>query len=304
MGVLSSLLPGLRDLRAPLAAGYIWLVNLWLLFGDEIPSEAEAEGVIARLYRLGDLVSEFGTGLAISFVAYLIGTFSQSSSNGYMAVWRRFVRRGDARWKLRFSRGVRQYRMHLRRKLTQALDEAGMLHPTSRVSPTAIVQELSRHFGRTMFMRDPLDPDEGRDVLAPKFEFEPLVVDPLFDLSFAVDREVLRARLMADQEVLYGEFDRFQSESEFKSSISFPVAALSIIMAFLVHPAWSLMLAVVGWLWLQASRLEDKADLALVAGVSAEKIESPTQRGIEAAIAELRRRVEESPPSQPSPAVS
>jgi hypothetical protein len=31
----TSRLPGLRELRAPLAAGYIWLITLWLLLhGD------------------------------------------------------------------------------------------------------------------------------------------------------------------------------------------------------------------------------------------------------------------------------
>jgi hypothetical protein len=34
--MLSSILPGLRDVRVPLTAGYLWLLGLWLLFGDRV----------------------------------------------------------------------------------------------------------------------------------------------------------------------------------------------------------------------------------------------------------------------------
>jgi hypothetical protein len=32
--MLASLLPGLRELRAPLAAGYTWIFGLWILLHD------------------------------------------------------------------------------------------------------------------------------------------------------------------------------------------------------------------------------------------------------------------------------
>jgi len=34
--VLASLLPGLRELRAPLAAGYLFIVSGWVLLHDHI----------------------------------------------------------------------------------------------------------------------------------------------------------------------------------------------------------------------------------------------------------------------------
>jgi hypothetical protein len=87
MGVLSSLLPGIRHLRAPLAVGYIWLIDVWLLFGKAFPSEAEAEGVIEDLYALKGLVSEVGLGIAISFAAYLIGVLSVAASGWVMRTY-------------------------------------------------------------------------------------------------------------------------------------------------------------------------------------------------------------------------
>jgi hypothetical protein len=31
--MLMNLLPGLRELRAPLVSGYLWLISAWLLLG-------------------------------------------------------------------------------------------------------------------------------------------------------------------------------------------------------------------------------------------------------------------------------
>lgn len=77
MSAMAALLPGLRELRAPLAAGYVWLLDLWLLFGTHIPSSDEATGVVARIYELDGVVADLGGGVALSFVAYLVGSLSQ-----------------------------------------------------------------------------------------------------------------------------------------------------------------------------------------------------------------------------------
>ncbi|MDJ0466791.1 hypothetical protein [Streptomyces sp. H27-C3] len=71
--MLANLLPGLRDVRAPLSAGCIWLLTLWLLLGDRVPTEQQARGVWASLYRLGGLIGPAGILASGSFLAYLIG---------------------------------------------------------------------------------------------------------------------------------------------------------------------------------------------------------------------------------------
>jgi hypothetical protein len=67
--VLSSLLPGLRELRAPLSAGYLWLLVLWIAFDPLIPSEDDAGGIGDSLSALGEAVSAIaiGIGVALSF---------------------------------------------------------------------------------------------------------------------------------------------------------------------------------------------------------------------------------------------
>jgi hypothetical protein len=74
--MLSTLLPGIRQLRAPLAAGYVWLIAAWIAFESRVPEEDEATGLAAALYRLNDAVSGFGLAVVASFAAYLIGSLS------------------------------------------------------------------------------------------------------------------------------------------------------------------------------------------------------------------------------------
>lgn len=75
--MVAELLPGIRDIRAQLAAGYLWMVWLWITFGPRIPGREEAAGFFASLYQILDAVNFVGIGIGASFIAYLVGSFSQ-----------------------------------------------------------------------------------------------------------------------------------------------------------------------------------------------------------------------------------
>jgi hypothetical protein len=74
--MLSSLLPGLRELRAPLAAGVLWLLALWFLAEPSLPTQDEATGLLASAYRLAEPLSALGLGAALGFTAFLVGSLS------------------------------------------------------------------------------------------------------------------------------------------------------------------------------------------------------------------------------------
>lgn len=77
--VLANLVPGLRDLRAPLAAGYLWLAVGWLVFGDRLRSSAvHGHGLVHSVYELHGAVSLFGVGVAVTFTAYLVGSVAEA----------------------------------------------------------------------------------------------------------------------------------------------------------------------------------------------------------------------------------
>lgn len=74
--MLSSLLPGIRHVRAPLAAGFVWLVALWFLLEPVWDRNSAAEGLIGSANRLMDALNVLGQGAVLSFAAYLLGSFS------------------------------------------------------------------------------------------------------------------------------------------------------------------------------------------------------------------------------------
>jgi hypothetical protein len=78
--MIASLLPGLRELRAPLAAGYIWLAFAYLAAGS--PAEvADAPDPLRELLTVLPTMGTAATATAVSFVAYLIGSLSQDLSD-------------------------------------------------------------------------------------------------------------------------------------------------------------------------------------------------------------------------------
>jgi hypothetical protein len=73
--MLGNVVPGLRELRAPLAAGYLWLLFAWLVWGDKLPNKsAEKPDPLDRLYRLEPVVSSIGLAVVASVAAYVVGS--------------------------------------------------------------------------------------------------------------------------------------------------------------------------------------------------------------------------------------
>ncbi len=84
--MLANLLPGLRDVRTPLAVGCLWLLVAWSLFADRVPrNRPEGGGLVPALYDLGNIVGEGALLAAISFVAYLIGALISLPLEGQLA---------------------------------------------------------------------------------------------------------------------------------------------------------------------------------------------------------------------------
>ena len=78
MQILANALPGFRDLRAPLIAGYAWLLFAWLWTSPEL--NQMTEGIGGSLYDLSQRAGPIWTGLAVGVAAYLVGALSQTVS--------------------------------------------------------------------------------------------------------------------------------------------------------------------------------------------------------------------------------
>src|SRR5687768_14032142 len=88
MQILANALPGFRDLRSPVIAGYLWLLVGWVLVSPDINSRPE-NAVAASLYDLADRLGKIGTAVAVSVAAYLVGSVSQELTNGFPRLWRK-----------------------------------------------------------------------------------------------------------------------------------------------------------------------------------------------------------------------
>jgi hypothetical protein len=93
---------------------------------------------------------------------------------------------------------------------------------------------------------------------------------PIFD----DDYEQLRARLMATQGPLYGEYDRLVAESEFRFAVTLPLVVVffQVATVYGVVVLFTLPLMVLVW---RSLALRRQADMALVASLSAKVVSSP-----------------------------
>jgi hypothetical protein len=66
----STLIPGLREIRGPLLAGYLWMLEIWLVFGDRLP-DRQSDEVFERLWKAGEAIGPLGRAAAASVIAYL-----------------------------------------------------------------------------------------------------------------------------------------------------------------------------------------------------------------------------------------
>ncbi|MFD5657061.1 hypothetical protein [Streptomyces hirsutus] len=71
--MLASLLPGMRHLRTPFSLGVLCAFELWVFFGEKIPTRSEADGLVKRLYSLAEISGRPIVVAALAFVLYLIG---------------------------------------------------------------------------------------------------------------------------------------------------------------------------------------------------------------------------------------
>jgi hypothetical protein len=79
--MLASLLPGLRELRAPLAAGYTWIFGLWILLHDLNVGSGPLRAFRDDIVQLANWAGKPILITAATFAAYIIGTISLSATH-------------------------------------------------------------------------------------------------------------------------------------------------------------------------------------------------------------------------------
>jgi len=246
---MANLIPGVREVRAPLAAGYLWLFAIYLAFAPAIPSRADATGAWDSLQALEAAATTVGVGLALSFAAYLVGSVSEALRvAGLRASWHLSSHMRD-----RFSgpsahnsnddgRKPPGYDAVILRSYSDAglnvLDEivtrklaivdatlltygASLSGPASRTLPAEVRERVTRAIPGLRVTWG-TDGDEGVDA-----HVREMVIRRVTD-----ELTLVRTNLLGREPELFTAVDRVRSASEFRAALAIPLAALAAALVW------------------------------------------------------------------------
>jgi len=254
--VLASVLPGLRELRAPLAAGFLWLTVLWVILADEVPSSDEATGALERLYRLEPVISDLGRAAVASVAAYLVGSIliDLQGQLGRVAI------RVD----------VLGGRFYQRVPIT----DAGY-----RIRNGLLEERGWPGFTRPRHEESAAEVEQRADERAPYVAESSRWIDR--------NREVLKTRMLDVSPTLHTEVDRPDAEATFRMALWPPLALLVIYLAVSASAAWFaavLIPALLAWQWIS---LRQRANDALFAAIAARaELKDMFLNGVDRGVAE------------------
>lgn len=300
MGALFAVLPGLREIRGPLAGGYIWLVIGWILWGDSLPTEEDGP-IYHHFAELVHAISPVGIAVLVSVTAFLIGSLVQSTTTSLRAVLmnyiivRRYLKRERAREGVRTHRGraipKRDHLFPLEELEELIPDEAGgqmgwpspFLLPVRRLEATwdysvrraveeprrqvraSIRQAVARSGGKA---RVRYTSEGGRRVVEiPQagggLAYCPLPEIPLGPIGIRQDP------LASGSQKAWNKMEQLEAEADFREAIALPLFVLVLIMADQTGHEWIWALVIPFALMIQRSSFLRRHAWLSVAAVQA-----------------------------------
>ena len=229
--MLTSILPGLRDLRTPLATGYLWLAASLVIFANWIPNRETESVVIARAFELGGAVGTTALLGATSFVAYLLGSALCAEN---IDIERRYES---------------MTKVPLLGKLVKepALSRQTLLQYNELINST-FQQVVRNHDLTTMLQSVPM----SRHLFDTEGQGDPQFVFDAMKRRVTGERSIIENRLHNDKLALWDDYDRENAEGQFRLSVCWPmtVLAIAIYVRIVIEVGWSpgLILATIGLL--------------------------------------------------------
>jgi hypothetical protein len=289
--MLASLLPGLRDLRAPLATGYIWLVVAWLAVGRHLHGSAASSGFVGDVQGLAQYAGRPAVGIAVTFVAYLVGILSVAVSQKLLQILAGSVIRISREGYEEYSQSDTSFRAWDREwSSSWRLLPFGWSMSAQRISGVwpsrASLAMLADAFEDASVSVASDKTETDKDPAADNFEDASVSVasdktetdkDPAADNfgKLVADLNLVPSRLLGRDPDLYGAYDRKRSEAEFRGAVSLPLLAVCFTLAFEINWFWLLLLPVPIILIRQAMGLQRAASDVLAEAVRSGRVESP-----------------------------
>ena len=286
--MLLNLLPGFRELRAPLAAGYLWLFAGWLAFGGNVPAPAGAEEFFNQFQALG-------AAAALTFAAYLLGSFLTDLFN---VLWLgiRLLRTGPIYGtghtypsSLEEKGRLRERLIRMQATLPLSAEGAAVLDDVARRAVEGIPRDERASLDEALFIHSDYTVrglGGGRWIRGGRETYRPgdakfAVDDPADALPLRVtlalgdELDVARFRLLSEESALFQEVDRLSAEGDFRIAVSTPLIAIAVVLGFTSSPLWFLAIfPLVVLPWLGMNRQEESGDRVVYA-IRAGKVKTP-----------------------------
>lgn len=231
MQLLASALPGFRDLRAPLTAGYLWLLLLWIVLRPDLTSRPINE-IAGSVWDLARAAGPLWISLAVGVAAYLIGSVSQVFSPSIFRL-AHFIYR--SRWAMSSMAGlgngqrtlrddaVFRYRNRALRKLGISLDieDGSVLAGRQAVEYRQLEEQLE---------------SAGRKIQS--------------------ELELPATLLIGKEPELFTEADRLKAESQLRLAVCLPLTFIIMYVSAHISSALLILLIPVIIIWFQGHRRE------------------------------------------------
>jgi hypothetical protein len=315
VSLISSLIPGVREVRAPLVSGYLWGVCLWLVIASHVPDE-HSHAAYEHLVELFCAIGHFGQAIAASIGAYLLGSLIHSLASSVwtrLDSWLRPLGSGgfEEPSRLESSGGEGSFENLL--QFVQPYGYNWYAAPSTIGGPSSFrtIRELSdRELGESFRaieraieaakVRERLPSvsflnaggsvmvrlrvEKERGVVEP----EEFVVPHLFLVRDLLDqRSLLETRLLEVAPGTGGQIERLRSEAEFRVAIALPLVVLAGILAVDVGLLWLVGLIVPFALLTQGRVLSRQASRELFDALRS-RIQTPELERITPAYARYR----------------
>lgn len=226
--MLTSLLPGVRQLRTPMAAGAVIALTIILAVGIGRLDANRTTGLVRDMATLVRVVGRPVALAGLGFAVYVLGVLWQSALRfGVRALYERVGLRAVREVHRATSRAV--FAGVSRRVLDQIVE----------VTTTRLQRELAAGASRTAvadYQAARFKLTDGSDAAD-----DALVRSAAKVLTPAAARELLElvpTRLIAAEKELWAGWDQARAEAEFRTTLAVPLAVLAATLALTYHPLW------------------------------------------------------------------
>jgi hypothetical protein len=280
--MFANLIPGMREVRAPLAAGAILVLAIAIAIEPEIPDKETATGLLASFIAVGDGLGPFGRGAAAAFVAYLLGSVVQGGS-GWFASQFSFSRQPVGKTIfLPAGLGLQVFADDKVLTAEAELESASGKNLREMAEDGALAQaplfRLFEHHVRT----------DGR--IPPK---DSQKVSTLLAVSISSELAIVHRRLLGVEPEWSGEVDRFEAEAELREAIALPLLILGAVCSFRIADllvAAGVFVGIAAFttgLLYQGSRRRWQAEETLIDALRVGRVQAPALERFEAGVRSL-----------------